>query len=141
MTVDHDILSGLSEQLGNRAAELASNAYAEIGREVNLGSPKQLQEVLFDQLAMPKTRANKTGFSTDAGALADLQEKSPHPFLGLLLEHREVELEFAVDVAGSRAAPGGKAECGAGAGAGVLLPAAHASASPGAVSTAGRGLI
>jgi DNA polymerase-1 len=89
VTVDHDILSGLSEQLGNRAAELASNAYAEIGREVNLGSPKQLQEVLFDQLAMPKTRANKTGFSTDAGALADLQEKSPHPFLGLLLEHRD----------------------------------------------------
>jgi len=89
VSVDHGILSGLSEQLGTKASELASNAYAEIGREVNLGSPKQLQEVLFDQLEMPKTRANKTGYSTDAGALADLQEKSPHPFLGLLLEHRD----------------------------------------------------
>jgi len=38
---------------------------------------------------MPKTRANKTGYSTDAAALADLQEQAPHPFLGLLLEHRD----------------------------------------------------
>jgi DNA polymerase-1 len=38
---------------------------------------------------MPKTRATKTGFSTDAGALADLQQSNPHPFLGLLLEHRD----------------------------------------------------
>ncbi|MGG7463208.1 DNA polymerase I [Plantibacter sp. YIM 135347] len=89
VTVDHGILSGLSAELGTKSAELASQAFAEIGREVNLGSPKQLQEVLFDQLGMPKTRANKTGYSTDAGALADLQEKNPHPFLGLLLEHRD----------------------------------------------------
>ncbi|MFZ4895145.1 DNA polymerase I [Plantibacter sp. Mn2098] len=89
VSVDHEILSGLSTELGAKAADLQSQAFAEIGREVNLGSPKQLQEVLFDQLGMPKTRANKTGYSTDAGALADLQEKSPHPFLGLLLEHRD----------------------------------------------------
>ncbi len=89
VTVDHDELSALSTQLGDRAADIAARAFAEIGREVNLGSPKQLQEVLFDQLGMPKTRATKTGYSTDAGALADLQEKSPHPFLGLLLEHRD----------------------------------------------------
>ncbi len=38
---------------------------------------------------MPKTRATKTGYSTDARALADLQEKNPHPFLGLLLQHRD----------------------------------------------------
>jgi len=64
-------------------------AFAEIGREVNLGSPKQLQQVLFDELGMPKTRATKTGYSTDAAALADLQEAHPHPFLGLLLQHRD----------------------------------------------------
>jgi DNA polymerase-1 len=89
VAVSHDQLSALSVQLGERAAELAANAFAEIGREVNLGSPKQLQEVLFDQLGMPKTRANKTGFSTDAGALADLQASNPHPFLDLLLQHRD----------------------------------------------------
>ncbi|MGO4690973.1 DNA polymerase I [Glaciibacter sp. 2TAF33] len=89
VAVSHDQLSALSVQLGDRAAGLAASAFAEIGREVNLGSPKQLQEVLFDQLGMPKTRANKTGFSTDAGALADLQASNPHPFLDLLLQHRD----------------------------------------------------
>ncbi len=89
VAVSHAQLSELSSQLAERAANLAASAYAEIGREVNLGSPKQLQEVLFDQLGMPKTRANKTGFSTDAGALADLQASNPHPFLDLLLQHRD----------------------------------------------------
>lgn len=89
VTVDHPELSALSSELGDRAAGLAQLAYAEIGREVNLGSPKQLQEVLFDQLGMPKTRSTKTGYTTDASALADLQESNPHPFLGYLLEHRD----------------------------------------------------
>ncbi|MGO4103226.1 DNA polymerase I [Leifsonia sp. YAF41] len=89
VAVSHDELSELSTQLSESVANLAASAFAEIGREVNLGSPKQLQEVLFDQLAMPKTRANKTGFTTDAGALADLQASNPHPFLGLLLQHRD----------------------------------------------------
>ena len=56
---------------------------------MNLGSPKQLQEVLFDELQLPKTRKTKTGYSTDAAVLADLQESNPHPFLDLLLQHRE----------------------------------------------------
>ncbi|GAB3122864.1 DNA polymerase I [Glaciibacter psychrotolerans] len=89
VAVSHPELAELSAQLADTAATLAATAYGEIGREVNLGSPKQLQEVLFDQLGMPKTRANKTGFSTDAGALADLQASNPHPFLGLLLQHRD----------------------------------------------------
>jgi DNA polymerase-1 len=89
VTVDHPELASLSSQLAERAAGLAEAAFAEIGREVNLGSPKQLQEVLFDQLGMPKTRATKTGYTTDASALADLQESNPHPFLGYLLEHRD----------------------------------------------------
>ena len=89
VAVSHEQLAALSAQLGERSASLAASAYAEIGREVNLGSPKQLQDVLFEQLGMPKTRANKTGYSTDAGALADLQASNPHPFLGLLLQHRD----------------------------------------------------
>ncbi len=89
VSVDAGVLARLSSELGVTAADLAARAYAEIGREVNLGSPKQLQQVLFDELQMPKTRANKTGYSTDAASLADLQEQSPHPFLGLLLQHRD----------------------------------------------------
>ncbi|WP_066038764.1 DNA polymerase I [Herbiconiux solani] len=89
VTVSHDELSALSAELGESASTIATEAFGIIGREVNLGSPKQIQEVLFDQLDMPKTRATKTGYSTDAGALADLQASNPHPFLGLLLAHRD----------------------------------------------------
>ena len=89
VTVSHDKLAAFSADLGERADALAQQAYAAIGREVNLGSPKQLQEVLFDELQLPKTRKTKTGYSTDAAVLADLQETNPHPFLDLLLQHRE----------------------------------------------------
>ena len=89
ITVDAGVLGELDTRLGREVAEIAQQAYAEIGREVNLGSPKQLQEVLFDQLGMPKTRANKTGYSTDAQSLADLEEQNPHPFLALLRQHRD----------------------------------------------------
>ena len=108
VSVSHEQLAELSAELGASTASLAAAAYAEIGREVNLGSPKQLQDVLFDQLEMPKTRANKTGFSTDAGALADLQASNPHPFLDLLLKHRDAAklrqivetLDKAIDTTG-----------------------------------------
>ena len=90
VTVNRSKLETLSEELGQRAEKAKSGAFAVIGRELNLASPKQLQEVLFDQLGMPKTRATKTGYTTDATALADLQATNPHPFLGLLLEHRDV---------------------------------------------------
>ena len=89
ITVNAEILGRLSTELGEKASDLASRAYAELGREVNLGSPKQLQQALFEDLGMPKTRANKTGYSTDAASLTDLQEQNPHPFLDLLLQHRD----------------------------------------------------
>ena len=89
ITVDAALLERLNGELTVTANDLASRAYAEIGREVNLGSPKQLQQVLFDDLRMPKTRSNKTGYSTDAASLADLQAQNPHPFLDLLLQHRD----------------------------------------------------
>ncbi|MGA1827414.1 DNA polymerase I [Microbacterium sp.] len=89
VSVSHAKLSEFSEELGRRAEAIAQKAYTAIGREVNLGSPKQLQEVLFEELQLPKTRKTKTGYSTDAAVLADLQDSNPHPFLDLLLQHRE----------------------------------------------------
>ena len=89
VAISHEKLSAFSAELAARADDIATRAYAEIDREVNLGSPKQLQEVLFEQLQLPKTRKTKTGYSTDAAVLADLQESNPHPFLDLLLQHRE----------------------------------------------------
>ena len=57
---------------------------------MNLGSPKQLQQVLFEELGLPKTKKIKTGYTTDADALQDLYAKTEHPFLEHLLRHRDV---------------------------------------------------
>lgn len=90
VAVDVPHLTSLADAARERAQFAAGQAYEAIGGlEVNLGSPKQLQEVLFDRLGMPKTKKIKTGYSTDASSLADLQVKSPHPFLEALLEHRD----------------------------------------------------
>jgi len=89
VSIDSEVLSRLRGELTDKANDFAAQAYAQVGHELNLGSPKQLQQVLFEELGMPKTRSTKTGYSTDAGSLADLQEKNPHPFLGLLLQHRD----------------------------------------------------
>ncbi|WP_028047946.1 DNA polymerase I [Cellulomonas sp. URHE0023] len=89
IAIDHPYLSSLEKSFDAQVQEAAADAYAVIGREVNLGSPKQLQEVLFDQLGMPKTKKNKTGYTTDANALTDLFARTQHPFLEHLLAHRD----------------------------------------------------
>lgn len=90
IAADGDYLRELETQFDAGVRDAAQEAYAVIEREVNLSSPKQLQEVLFDQLGMPKTRKTKTGYTTDADALADLFVKTEHPFLSHLLIHRDL---------------------------------------------------
>ncbi|WP_277883543.1 DNA polymerase I [Arthrobacter sulfonylureivorans] len=67
----------------------SSAAFGIIGKEINLGSPKQLQAVLFDDLGLPKTKKIKTGYSTDADALNDLFAKTGNEFLVQLLTYRD----------------------------------------------------
>ena len=90
IAVDHDLLTGLESEFADAVRSAASDAYEVIGKEINLGSPKQLQVVLFDELGMPKTKRTKTGYTTDADALQGLYEKTEHPFLQHLLRHRDV---------------------------------------------------
>ena len=66
-------------------------AHDSVGHEFNVASPKQLQVVLFDELELPKTKKIKTGFTTDAEALAWLFAKSQHPVLAALLRIRETK--------------------------------------------------
>ncbi|MGO2110293.1 MAG: DNA polymerase I [Pseudoclavibacter sp.] len=90
IAVDRAFLQGLIDGQKSRVEDLKAAALEAAGIEdVNLGSPKQLQEVLFEHLGMPKTRKTKTGFSTDAESLADLERSNPHPFLGALRQHRD----------------------------------------------------
>lgn len=90
VAIDADVLDALHADFTDRMVQAAADAYEVIGREVNLGSPKQLQVVLFDELGMPKTKRTKTGYTTDADALQVLFAKTEHPFLAHLLAHRDV---------------------------------------------------
>jgi DNA polymerase-1 len=90
VAVDLDHLESLESHFAAEVKAAAEDAYAVIGKEINLGSPKQLQVVLFDELDMPKTKRTKTGWTTDADALQSLYEKTEHPFLTALLRHRDV---------------------------------------------------
>lgn len=90
IAVDTDLLEEMEAEFGAGVRQAAEEAYAVIGKEINLGSPKQLQVVLFDELDMPKTKRTKTGYTTDADALEKLYEQTEHPFLQHLLRHRDV---------------------------------------------------
>jgi DNA polymerase-1 len=89
IAADVEHLSGLRAELGAAVRAVEADAHAVVGREFNLGSPKQLQQILFDDLGLPKTKRTKTGYTTDADALAGLYEKTGNPLLELLLRHRE----------------------------------------------------
>ncbi|GHJ44876.1 DNA polymerase (POL I) [Catellatospora sp. TT07R-123] len=98
IAADTDYLSELEATFAAEVKAAAQAAYAEVGREFNLGSPKQLQEILFGELNLPKTKKIKTGYTTDADALAWLHQQSEHPVLTHLLRHRDVaKLKSTVD--------------------------------------------
>ncbi|TMQ93448.1 DNA polymerase I [Actinomadura soli] len=98
IAVDTDHLAGLSASLGGQVKEQEQAAHGAVGHEFNLGSPKQVQQVLFDELNLPKTKRTKTGYTTDSEALTNLQEKEPHPVLEHILRWREVaKLKSIVD--------------------------------------------
>jgi DNA polymerase-1 len=90
IAVDTDHLEALESHFATEVRTAAEEAFGVIGKEINLGSPKQLQVVLFDELDMPKTKRTKTGYTTDADALQALYVKTEHPFLLHLLRHRDV---------------------------------------------------
>jgi DNA polymerase-1 len=90
IAADLDFLHELQREFADGVAAAAAECYAVIGREVNLGSPKQLQTVLFDELGLPKTKKIKSGYTTDAEALTSLLAQTGHPFLEHLLRHRDV---------------------------------------------------
>ena len=98
IAVDQDKLDTLQREFGEQIRDAAEAAYSVIGKQINLGSPKQLQVVLFDELGMPKTKKTKTGYTTDAEALQSLFDKTGHPFLEHLLAHRDAtRLKVTVD--------------------------------------------
>ncbi|WP_295625311.1 DNA polymerase I [uncultured Corynebacterium sp.] len=90
IAVDVDKLTALRDRAAEAQSRAEDSAREIVDRpELNLGSPKQLQEVLFDQLGMPKTKKTKTGYSTAAKELENLAKTNDHPFLERLMAFRE----------------------------------------------------
>jgi len=87
---DVEHFAAMSSMLHGEAKAAEQAAYAVAGHEFNLGSPKQLQELLFNELSLPKTKRIKTGYTTDSEALTSLLAQTGHPVLEHLLRHRDV---------------------------------------------------
>ena len=86
IALDRDALAVLDREFAAETARLETEIYHDVGHEFNLGSPKQLEQVLFFELNLPKGRRTKTGYSTDASVLEDL--RPAHPMIDKLLEWR-----------------------------------------------------
>ena len=91
IAVSRERLEALDAEFEQSITASVEAAYAAAGREVNLGSPKQLQAVLFDELQLPTqgVKKNKTGYSTDVETLQDLLAKTQNEFLVHLMNHRD----------------------------------------------------
>jgi DNA polymerase-1 len=88
IAADVEHLVELETRLRDQVKAAAQEAYDTVGHEFHLGSPKQLQALLFDELGLPKTKKIKTGYTTDADALQNLI--GTHPVIEALLLHREM---------------------------------------------------
>lgn len=86
--IDVPYLAEFSQQLETDLLAIEQRAYAAAGETFNLGSPKQLSELLFEKLGLDlkKSRKIKTGYSTDAATLEKL--KDDHPVVEAIVEHR-----------------------------------------------------
>jgi DNA polymerase-1 len=99
IAADVDHFAGMSASLGGAVKAAEQAAFAVVGHEFNLRSPKQLQEVLFTELGLRKTKRIKTGYTTDSEALTSLLAETGHPVLEHLLRHRDVDkLKGMVDL-------------------------------------------
>ncbi|MFD4986909.1 DNA polymerase I [Streptomyces sp. NPDC058374] len=89
IAADRAHLEAMEQQFAAAVQQAVKEAHDAVGREFNLGSPKQLQEVLFGELNLPKTKKTKTGYTTDADALAWLAAQTDHELPVIMLRHRE----------------------------------------------------
>ncbi|GAA3340998.1 DNA polymerase I [Amorphoplanes nipponensis] len=98
IAADTEYLSELEAHFAAEVKAAQQAAHEVVGREFNLGSPKQLQEILFTERGLPKTKKIKSGYTTDADALQSLFAQTGDPVLEHLLRHRDVaKLKSTVD--------------------------------------------
>lgn len=88
MPVDADTLEKVGHELEGRISDLEVRIYEEAEQEFNIGSPKQLAKVLFEDMEITPIRKTKTGYSTDAKVLEQLRLQG-HAIAELIVEYRE----------------------------------------------------
>ena len=105
--VDKQILEDMKEDIKGKIDDISSKIYNLAGKEFNIASPKQLGEVLFDDLKLPHAKKNKTGYVTDANVLGKLIE---YPIVRLILEYRLLNKLYTTYLEGilNSVAPDGK---------------------------------
>ncbi len=86
VALDLEALAVLDREFAAETTRLEQEIYIDVGHEFNLGSPKQLEQILFFELNLPKGKRTKTGYSTDASVLEEL--RPAHPMIDKLLEWR-----------------------------------------------------
>ncbi|MFF9061469.1 DNA polymerase I [Streptomyces sp. NPDC101213] len=89
IAADRAHLEAMEQMFAGAVQQAVKEAHAAAGHEFNLGSPKQLQEVLFGELGLPRTKKTKTGYTTDADALAWLAAQTDNELPVIMLRHRE----------------------------------------------------
>lgn len=100
--LDTEALRQFGEALQPKIKEIEQDIYAEAGHEFNIGSPKQLSVVLFEELGLPAGKKRKTGYSTDADTLEGL--RSRHPIIPLIFDYRTLTKLYNTYVKGLEAA-------------------------------------
>ena len=89
IAVDRPYLAELAREFQGEVARIEREAHESVGHDFGINSPKQLQDLLFTELKLPRGRRTGTGYSTDATVLEEL--RGTHPVVERILEYREVE--------------------------------------------------
>lgn len=85
---DMELLAQLNEDMTFRISKLEKLATEQAGEKINLKSTRQLGILLFETLGLPVIKKTKTGYSTEAAVLEQLEDK--HPLIGTILEYRKL---------------------------------------------------
>lgn len=100
--LDTEALREFGDALQPKIKEIEQDIYEEAGHEFNIGSPKQLSVVLFEELGLPAGKKRKTGYSTDADTLEGLRGR--HPIIPLIFDYRTLTKLYNTYVKGLEAA-------------------------------------
>lgn len=100
--LDTEALREFGDALRPKIKEIEQDIYEEAGHEFNIGSPKQLSVVLFEELGLPAGKKRKTGYSTDADTLEGLRGR--HPIIPLIFDYRTLTKLYNTYVKGLEAA-------------------------------------